>query len=67
MKTISDDEFASYLIRAKQKMAALGSTVDPLSQVIVADKGKGTKRGRRDEVAAASNKAARLEDDLGII
>jgi hypothetical protein len=67
MKTISDDEFASYLIRAKQKMAAPGSTVDPLSQVIVADKGKGTKRGRRDEVAAASNKAARLEDDLEIL
>jgi hypothetical protein len=48
-------------------MAAPDSTVDPLSQVIVADKSKGTKRGRRDEVAAASNKAARLEDDLGIL
>jgi hypothetical protein len=46
MKTISDDEFTSYLVRAKQKMAAPGAIVDPLSQVIMADKGKGTKRGR---------------------
>jgi hypothetical protein len=64
MKTISDDEFASYLVRAKQKMAAPDSSVDPLSQVIVADKGKGKKRGRKDEVASGSNKAARLEDDV---
>jgi hypothetical protein len=64
MKTISDDEFASYLVRAKQKMAAPGVIMDLLSQVIVADKGKGTKRGRKDEVASASNKAARLGDDV---
>lgn len=36
----------------------------PLSQVITADKGNGTKRGRKDEVASASNKAARLGDDV---
>jgi hypothetical protein len=64
MKTISDDEFASYLVRAKQKMAAPDAHVDPLSQVVVAEKGKGTKRGRNDEVASASNKAARLGDDV---
>jgi hypothetical protein len=52
MKTISDAEFASYLLRAKQKMDTPETIVDPLSQVIVAgDAGKGLKRGRRAETA----------------
>jgi hypothetical protein len=38
MKTISDDEFASYLARAKKKMEAPDASVDPVSQVIVAAK-----------------------------
>jgi hypothetical protein len=48
MKTIFEDEFASYLFRAKKKMENPDATVDPLSQVIVASKagGRGTKRGR---------------------
>jgi hypothetical protein len=29
MKTISEDEFASYLARAKKKMEAPGASVDP--------------------------------------
>jgi hypothetical protein len=47
MKTIFEDEFASYLFRAKKKMENPDATVDPLSQVIVASKagGRGTKRG----------------------
>jgi hypothetical protein len=64
MKTISDDEFASYLVRAKQKMASPDAPVDPLSQVVVAEKGRGTKRGRKNETASTSNKAARLGDDV---
>jgi hypothetical protein len=50
MKTISDAEFASYLLRAKQKMDTLETIVDSLSQVVVAgDAGKGLKRGRMAE------------------
>jgi hypothetical protein len=47
MKTISDAEFASYLLRAKQKLGAPDAQVDPLSQVVVAEGagGKGLKRG----------------------
>jgi hypothetical protein len=63
MKTISDDEFASYLVRAKQKMVVPVTPVDPMSQVVVAEKGKGTKRGRKNEIASISNKAARLGED----
>jgi hypothetical protein len=68
MKTISDDEFASYLVRAKQKMEAPDASVDPISQVVVASKagGKGVKRGRKTEDASPSNKAARLSDDVEI-
>jgi hypothetical protein len=69
MKTISDDEFASYLVRAKQKMEAPDASVDPISQVVVASKagGKGVKRGRKTEDASPSNKAARLSDDVEIV
>jgi hypothetical protein len=66
MKTISDAEFASYLLRAKQKLDAPDAQVDPLSQVMVVEKadGKGLKRGRRNAVASTSNKAPRLEEDV---
>jgi hypothetical protein len=61
MKTIFDAEFASYMVRAKQKMETPDSTVDPLSQVVVAGGagGKGTKRGRKGDAASTSNKVAR--------
>jgi hypothetical protein len=47
MKTISDAEFASYLLRAKQKLDTPDAQVDPLSQVVVVEKTdeKGVKRG----------------------
>jgi hypothetical protein len=45
-------------------MAAPDTPVDPMSQVVVAEKGKGTKRGRKNETASTSNKAARLGDDV---
>jgi hypothetical protein len=63
MKTISEDEFASYLFRAKKKMENPDASVDPLSQVIVASKpgGRGTKRGRRAESVSPSHKAAKLD------
>jgi hypothetical protein len=66
MKTISDAEFASYLLRAKQKLDAPDAQVDPLSQVVVVEKadGKGLKRGRRNAAASTSNKAPRLEEDV---
>jgi hypothetical protein len=52
MKTISDAEFASYLLKVKQKMDTPETIVDPLSQVVVAgDAGKGLKRGQRAETA----------------
>jgi hypothetical protein len=62
MKTISEAEFASYLVRAKQKLDVPDVAVDPLSQVVVAE-GKGVKRGRRTEAATTSNKTPRLEED----
>jgi hypothetical protein len=66
MKTISDAEFASYLLRAKQKLDTPDATVDPISQVIVAGDagGKGVKRGRRAEAASTSNKAAKLGEGV---
>jgi hypothetical protein len=66
MKTISEDEFASYLLRAKQKLAAPDALVDPLSQVVVANKGgsRGTKRGRKAENAFPSNKVAKLDGEV---
>jgi hypothetical protein len=69
MKTISDDEFASYLAWAKKKMEAPDASVDPVSQVIVASKagGRGTKRGRKVETTSPSHKAARLDDNVEII
>jgi hypothetical protein len=65
MKTISDVEFASYLLRAKQKLDIPDAPVDPLSQVVVekADE-KGLKRGRRSVATSTSNKAPRLEEDV---
>jgi hypothetical protein len=69
MRTISEAEFASYLVRAKQKLETPGVAVDSLAQVVVAGYagGKGVKRGRRAEVATTSNKAPRLEDDVGAL
>jgi hypothetical protein len=66
MKTISEDEFASYLLRAKQKLAAPDALVDPLSQVVVANKGgsRGTKRGRKAENVFPSNKVAKLDGEV---
>jgi hypothetical protein len=66
MKTIFYAEFASYLVKARQKIEMLDNTVDPISQVVVAGKagGKGVKRGRRGEAAPTSNKAAKLGDDV---
>jgi hypothetical protein len=66
MKTISDAEFASYLLRAKQKLDTPDAIVDPASQVIVAGDagGKGTKRGRRTEAVSTSNKAAKLGENV---
>jgi hypothetical protein len=65
MKTISDVEFASYLLRAKQNLDTPGAQVDPLSQVVVVEKidGKGVKRGRRNVAASTSNKVPRLGED----
>jgi hypothetical protein len=65
MKTISDAEFASYLLRAKQKLDAPDAQVDPLSQVVIAEGagGKGLKSGRRNDTASASNKIQKLDDD----
>jgi hypothetical protein len=65
MKTISDAEFASYLLRAKQKLDNPDAQVDPLSQVVIAGNasGKGTKRGRKNDTASASNKIQKLGDD----
>jgi hypothetical protein len=50
-------------------MEAPDACVDPLSQVAVANKagGKGVKRGRKNETASTSNKAARLGYDVEII
>jgi hypothetical protein len=66
MKMISDAEFASYLVRAKQKLDAPDAQVDPLSQVVVAEKtdGKGVKRGRKNDAASTSNKVPRLGEDV---
>jgi hypothetical protein len=68
MKTISDAEFASYLLRAKQKLDAPDAQVDPLSQVVVAENagGKGLKRGRKNDTASTSNKAQKLDDDASV-
>jgi hypothetical protein len=65
MKTISDAEFASYLLRAKEKMKAPDATVSPLSQVVVAGEagGKGAKRGQKGDTASTSNKIVKLGDD----
>jgi hypothetical protein len=64
MKTITDAEFASYLLRAKQKIDTHNAIVEPLSQVVVADAaaGKATKRGRKTEAVKESNKVPRLEE-----
>jgi hypothetical protein len=69
MRTISDAEFTSYLVRAKQKLETPDATVDPLSQVVVAGNagGKDVKRGRRAEAVTTSNKAPRVEDDAEVI
>ena len=66
MKSISDAEFAAYLLRAKEKLDAPDTQVNPLSQVVVAEKadGKGTKRGRKNDAASTSNKVPRLGDDV---
>jgi hypothetical protein len=68
MKTISDTEFASYLLRAKQKLDAPDAQVDPLSQVVIAEGagGKGLKRGRKNDTASASNKVQKLDDDAAV-
>jgi hypothetical protein len=68
MKTISDAEFASYLLRAKQKLEAPDAQVDPLSQVVIAGGagGKGLKRGRKNDTASASNKVQKLDDDAAV-
>jgi hypothetical protein len=65
MKTISDAEFASYLLRAKQKLDTPDAQVEPLSQVVVAGnvEGKGVKRGRRNDTTSTSNKFPKLGDD----
>jgi hypothetical protein len=66
MKTISDAEFASYLLRAKQKLDTPDATVDPISQVVVASDagGRGLKRGRKAEAVSTSNKAAKLGEEV---
>jgi hypothetical protein len=68
MTTISDAEFASYLLRAKEKLDNPDAVVPPLSQVVVAGSAasKAGKRGRKDEVALESNKAPRLEEQQSI-
>jgi hypothetical protein len=65
MKTIFDAEFATYLLRAKEKMATPDDHVNPLSQVIVAGEagGKGVKRSRKNDTASTSNKAPKLGND----
>jgi hypothetical protein len=65
MLTISDAEFASYLLRAKQKLDNRDAQVDRLSQVVIAGDtgGKGTKRGRKSDTASTSNKIQKLGDD----
>jgi hypothetical protein len=68
MKTISDTELASYLLRVKQKLDAPDAQVDPLSQVVIAEGagGKGLKRGRKNDAASASNKVQKLDDDAAV-
>jgi hypothetical protein len=68
MKTISDAEFASYLLRAQQKLENPDAQVDPLSRVVIAGNagGKGVKRGRKNDTASASNKVQKLDDDAAV-
>jgi hypothetical protein len=65
MKTLSDAEFASYLLRAKQKLDQPDGQVDPLSQVVIAGnaEGKGVKRGRKNDTVSTSNKVRKVGDD----
>jgi hypothetical protein len=63
---ISDAEFAAYFLRAKERLDAPDTQVNPLSQVVVVEKadGKGTKKGRKNDAASTSNKVPRLGDDV---